>query len=52
MFFHPPQWAFPQDGARGSGKLTVATPRDRNGTFEPQLIGKHQELKGPVAHTG
>jgi len=24
------------------GDLTIATPRDRNGTFEPQLIGKHQ----------
>ena len=24
------------------GELTVATPRDRAGTFEPQLIGKHQ----------
>ena len=24
------------------GKLTLATPRDRDGTFEPQLIGKHQ----------
>ena len=24
------------------GELTLATPRDRNGTFEPQLIAKHQ----------
>jgi transposase-like protein len=24
------------------GELTIATPRDREGTFEPQLIGKHQ----------
>jgi len=24
------------------GELTIQTPRDRNGTFEPQLIGKHQ----------
>jgi transposase-like protein len=24
------------------GELILATPRDRNGTFEPQLIGKHQ----------
>jgi len=24
------------------GELTIATPRDRHGTFEPQLIGKHQ----------
>jgi len=24
------------------GEVTLATPRDRNGTFEPQLIGKHQ----------
>jgi transposase-like protein len=24
------------------GDLTIATPRDRNSTFEPQLIGKHQ----------
>lgn len=26
----------------GLGELTIATPRDRTGTFEPQLIGKHQ----------
>jgi putative transposase len=24
------------------GELTLETPRDRNGTFEPQLIAKHQ----------
>jgi putative transposase len=24
------------------GEVTIATPRDRNGTFEPQLIGKYQ----------
>ena len=24
------------------GDLTSPTPRDRDGTFEPQLIGKHQ----------
>jgi putative transposase len=24
------------------GELPIATPRDRDGTFEPQLIGKHQ----------
>ncbi len=24
------------------GELTIATPRDRDRTFEPQLIGKHQ----------
>jgi transposase-like protein len=24
------------------GELTISTPRDRDGTFEPQLIGKHQ----------
>src|SRR5271163_2036126 len=24
------------------GELTLATPRDRKGTFEPQLIAKHQ----------
>jgi putative transposase len=24
------------------GDLTLRTPRDRNGTFEPQLVGKHQ----------
>ncbi|MBI3777764.1 MAG: transposase [Gammaproteobacteria bacterium] len=24
------------------GELTIATPRDRAGTFQPQLIGKHQ----------
>ena len=27
-----------------TGELTIATPRDRDGTFEPQLIGKHQLL--------
>ena len=25
-----------------SGELTIATPRDRDGTFEPQLVEKHQ----------
>jgi putative transposase len=25
-----------------AGEITLSTPRDRNGTFEPQLIGKHQ----------
>ena len=25
-----------------TGDLTISTPRDRNSTFEPQLIGKHQ----------
>jgi transposase-like protein len=24
------------------GELTITTPRDRDGTFDPQLIGKHQ----------
>ena len=24
------------------GEVTLATPRDRDGTFQPQLIGKHQ----------
>jgi putative transposase len=24
------------------GEVTLNTPRDRNGTFEPQIIGKHQ----------
>ena len=24
------------------GEVTIATPRDRDGTFEPQLIEKHQ----------
>ena len=32
-----------QKTVRGDlGELTIATPRDRDGTFEPQLIGKHQ----------
>ncbi|MCC7085595.1 MAG: transposase [Pirellulales bacterium] len=26
----------------GYAILTIATPRDRAGTFEPQLIGKYQ----------
>ena len=25
-----------------AGEMTIDVPRDRNGTFEPQLIGKHQ----------
>jgi putative transposase len=25
-----------------SGEMTIEVPRDRNGTFEPQLVGKHQ----------
>ena len=28
--------------SRRSGRNHAPTPRDRNGTFEPQLIGKHQ----------
>jgi putative transposase len=24
------------------GEVTLKTPRDRNGTFEPQIVGKHQ----------
>ena len=28
------------------GELTLDTPRDRNGTFEPQLIAKHQRRLG------
>lgn len=24
------------------GEITISTPRDRKGTFEPQIIGKHQ----------
>jgi putative transposase len=24
------------------GEVTIATPRDRNSTFEPQIVGKHQ----------
>lgn len=24
------------------GRLPLEIPRDRNGTFEPQLVGKHQ----------
>jgi putative transposase len=32
-----------QKTVRGElGELTLDTPRDRNGTFEPQLIAKHQ----------
>jgi putative transposase len=26
----------------GQGEVTISTPRDREGTFEPQIIGKHQ----------
>jgi len=32
----------PKTVRSASGKLTISTPRDRDGTFEPQLIGKHQ----------
>src|SRR3989304_6113778 len=30
----------------GNGELTIATPRDRDGLFEPQIVGKHQR-RGP-----
>lgn len=30
------------------GKITLQTPRDRNGTFEPQLIPKHQRRVGSL----
>ena len=33
----------PQKTVQGDlGEITIATPRDRDGTFEPQLIPKHQ----------
>ncbi len=39
----PAQWAFAPRTVQGDlGEVTLATPRDRNGTFEPQLIPKHQ----------
>src|SRR4051812_46614409 len=25
------------------GQIVVETPRDRNGTFDPQILGKHQK---------
>src|SRR5690606_21378521 len=28
------------------GQVEIATPRDRNGTFEPELIGKRQRTLG------
>ena len=35
--------ASPKKTVQGDfGKAEIQTPRDRNGTFEPQLIGKHQ----------
>jgi len=37
----------PKSVKSSAGKLEVSTPRDRNGSFEPQLVGKRQkELKG------
>ena len=42
MLAEPPQRAFSKTVQGDLGELTIATPRDRNGTFEPQLIGKHQ----------
>ena len=30
------------------GKITLQTPRDRNGTFEPQVIPKHQRRVGSL----
>ncbi len=41
-FSQPSQWSFAENGSGDLGELTLATPRDRDGTFEPQLIGKHQ----------
>lgn len=32
----------PKTVKSGSGTFTLATPRDRNGSFEPQLVKKHQ----------
>ena len=38
----PSQRPLEEDGRSETGELTIATPRDRDGTFEPQLIDKHQ----------
>ena len=38
----PPQRTFPEDRQRRDGRDHARRPRDRNGTFEPQLIAKHQ----------
>ena len=37
-----PQRHFDQDHPGRPGRMTIATPRDRLGTFEPQLVPKHQ----------
>ncbi|MGN1518281.1 transposase, partial [Yersinia enterocolitica] len=31
-----------QSGQALTGRFELTTPRDRNGTFEPQLVKKHQ----------
>jgi len=33
------------------GTLPIEVPRDRNGTFEPQIVGKHQTHSVGVAPT-
>src|SRR5690606_40064604 len=33
-------------GKTSMGQVEIATPRDRNGTFEPELIGKRQRTLG------
>jgi len=34
------------------GDITLQTPRDRNGTFEPQLIAKHQSGRKSLRRSG
>ena len=41
-FAEPAEWPQQEAGARRFGQGDTRTPRDRDGTFEPQLIEKHQ----------
>src|SRR4030095_9901141 len=36
------QWQGPDDGAHGYGAVGPGVPRDRNGSFTPQLVPKRQ----------
>ncbi|MCC6297381.1 MAG: transposase [Pseudomonadales bacterium] len=44
-----PQWQKPQAGADHRGRGRAGVPRDRAGSFEPRLIGKHQRKTGDFA---
>jgi transposase-like protein len=42
-----PKWARGKDGATGKQRATIEVPRNRNSTFEPVIVPKH-EKRGPL----